>query len=91
MADAGSFNSKGYKFMKRKIKLLIVLFTLILYLMPALYFDFIAFNNAEYPQMYLYKNIEWYPSLTYRDKGAEYIEGQYTYYGWCYKYRNESF
>ncbi len=44
--------------MKRKIKLLIVLFTLILYLMPALYFDFIAFNNAEYPQMYLYKNIE---------------------------------
>ena len=84
MADAGSFNSKGYKFMKRKIKLLIVFFTLI-YLMPALYFDFIAFNNAEYPQMYLYKNIEWYPSLTYRDKGAEYIEGQYTYYGWCYK------
>lgn len=29
--------------------------------------------------------MEWYLSLIYRDKGVEYIAGQYTYYGWCYK------
>lgn len=34
--------------------------------------------------MYLYKQAEWYPALVHRAGGEEYIEGQYSYHGWCY-------
>lgn len=71
--------------MKKKLILLIAFFTLILYLLPALSFDYAAINSANYPQMYLYKKADWYPSSVYQDRGIEYIEGQYIYYGWCYK------
>lgn len=70
--------------MKTKKMILILSIVLILYLLIALTFEYMAFNHAEYPRMYLYKQAEWYPSLVHYDGGEEYIEGQYSYYGWCY-------
>ena len=50
-------------FMKRKKFFLILSVVLILYFLIALICDYRAFNHGDYPQMYLYKQAEWYPAL----------------------------
>ena len=76
--------SQDVLFMKRKKFFLILSVVLILYFLIALICDYRAFNHGDYPQMYLYKQAEWYPALVHRAGGEEYIEGQYSYHGWCY-------
>ena len=76
--------SQDVLLIKRKKFFLILSVVLILYFLIALICDYRAFNHGDYPQMYLYKQAEWYPALVHRAGGEEYIEGQYSYHGWCY-------